>query len=105
MREAPSIVLVNEVLARGGTVHAYDPRAQAVARGIFGDRIDYAPHSYDALAGADALAIVTEWAEFREPDFTRMHELMRSPAIFDGRNLFDVAQMRAKGFAYHSIGR
>ena len=105
MREAPSIVLVNEVLARGGTVHAYDPRAQAVARGIFGDRIDYAPHSYDALAGADALAIVTEWAEFREPDFNRMHELMRSPAIFDGRNLFDVAQMRAKGFAYHSIGR
>jgi UDPglucose 6-dehydrogenase len=105
MREAPSIVLVNEVLARGGTVHAYDPRAQAVARGIFGDRIDYAPHSYDAIAGADALAIVTEWAEFREPDFARMHALMRSPVIFDGRNLFDVAQMRAKGFAYYSIGR
>jgi UDPglucose 6-dehydrogenase len=105
MREAPSIVVANEVLARGGTVHAYDPRAQAVARGIFGDRIDYAPHSYDAIAGADALAIVTEWAEFREPDFARMHALMRSPVIFDGRNLFDVDQMRAQGFAYYSIGR
>ena len=105
MREAPSIVLVNDVLARGGTVHAYDPRAQAAARRIFGDRIDYAPHSYDAIDGADGLAIVTEWAEFREPDFTRMRELMRRPVIFDGRNLFDVAQMRAKGFAYYSIGR
>ena len=105
MREAPSIVLVNDVLTRGGTVRAYDPRAQAVARGIFGDRIDYAPHSYDAIAGADALAIVTEWAEFREPDFARMRELMRNPVIFDGRNLFDVAQMRAKGFTYYSIGR
>ena len=105
MREAPSIVLVNEVLARGGTVHAYDPRAHPVARGIFGERIDYAAHSYDAVAGADALAIVTEWAEFREPDFARMQALMRSPVIFDGRNLFDVAQMRAKGFAYYSIGR
>ena len=105
MREAPSIVLVNEVLARGGTVRAYDPRARTVARGIFGDRIDYAPHSYDAVAGADALAIVTEWAEFREPDFAKMRELMRSPVIFDGRNLFNVAQMRANGFAYYSIGR
>ena len=105
MREAPSIVVANEVLARGGTVHAYDPRAESAARRIFGDRIDYAPHSYDAIAGADALAIVTEWAEFREPDFARMHALMRSPVIFDGRNLFDVAQMRAQGFAYYSIGR
>ena len=105
MREAPSIVVVNDVLARGGTVHAYDPRAQPVARRLFGDRIDYARHRYDALDGADALAIVTEWAEFREPDFARMRALMRSPAIFDGRNLFDVAKMRAEGFTYYSIGR
>ena len=105
MREAPSIVVVNDVLARGGTVHAYDPRAQPVARRLFGDRIDYARHRYAALDGADALAIVTEWAEFREPDFARMRALMRSPAIFDGRNLFDVAKMRAEGFTYYSIGR
>ena len=105
MREAPSIALVNDVLARDGTVRAYDPQAQRVARGIFGDRIDYARHSYEAVAGADALAIVTEWSEFREPDFARMRALMRTPVIFDGRNLFDIAQMRAEGFTYYSIGR
>ena len=76
-----------------------------MARGIFGDRIDYAPTASTRSPGPNALAILTEWTEFREPDFARMQDLMRSPVIFDGRNLFDVAQMRAKGFAYHSIGR
>ena len=105
MREAPSVAVVNDILAKGGRVQAYDPRAERAAREIFGDRIAYVQRSYDAITGADALAIVTEWNEFREPDFTRIRSLMRTPVIFDGRNLFDVDQMRAEGFTYHSIGR
>ncbi len=105
MREAPSLAVVRDILAKGGRVQAYDPRAERTARAIFGDRIAYVPNSYDATTGADALAIVTEWNEFREPDFTRIRALMRSPVIFDGRNLYDVDQMRAEGFTYHSIGR
>ena len=105
MREAPSIPTVEALLAAGATVQAYDPQAERTARVIFGDRISYARHSYDALDGADALAIMTEWNEFREPDFARMRSLMRAPVIFDGRNVFDVDQMRAEGFTYHSIGR
>ena len=105
MREAPSVAVVNDILAKGGRVQAYDPRAERAAREILGDRIAYAQRSYDAITGADALAIVTEWNEFREPDFTRIRSLMRTPVIFDGRNLFDVDQMRAEGFTYHSIGR
>ncbi len=105
MREAPSVAVVNDILAKGGRVQAYDPRAERAARKIFGDRIAYVQRSYDAVTGADALAIVTEWNEFREPDFTRIRSLMRTPVIFDGRNLFDVDQMRAEGFTYHSIGR
>ena len=84
---------------------AYDPEAEKSARHVFGSRIDYVQHSYEALAGADALAIVTEWNEFREPDFERMRSLMRAPTIFDGRNLFTKEQMRAEGFTYISIGR
>ena len=105
MREAPSIPTIEGLLAAGARVQAYDPQAEATARGIFGDRIVYAPRSYDAVAGADALAIVTEWNEFREPDFERMRRLMREPVIFDGRNVYGVEQMRAEGFAYYSIGR
>ena len=105
MREAPSIPTVEALLAAGATVQAYDPQAERTARVIFADRISYARHSYDALDGADALAIMTEWNEFREPDFARMRSLMRAPVIFDGRNVFDVDQMRAEGFTYHSIGR
>ena len=105
MREAPSIPTIEGLLAAGARVQAYDPQAERTARGIFGDRIVYAPHSYDAVDGADALAIVTEWNEFREPDFQRMRVLMREPVIFDGRNVYGVEQMRAEGFAYYSIGR
>lgn len=105
MREAPSVPTIEGLLADGATVKAYDPQAAGAARAIFGDRITYAEHSYDALDGADALAIVTEWNEFREPDFARMRSLMRTPAIFDGRNVFDVEQMRTEGFTYYSIGR
>ena len=105
MREAPAIAIVNGVLRKGGRVQAYDPKAERAARAIFGNRISYVQRGYDALKGADALAIVTEWNEFREPDFVRMRSLMRAPVIFDGRNLFEVDKMRAEGFTYYSIGR
>ena len=105
MREAPSIAIVKGVLAHGGRVVAYDPRAERTARMVLDKRVGYASSSYEALKGADGLAIVTEWNEFREPDFVRMRSLMRSPVIFDGRNLFTKEQMRAEGFTYYSIGR
>jgi UDPglucose 6-dehydrogenase len=105
MREAPSIPLIESLLAAGAKVQAYDPEAFPVARGIFGTRITYAATNYDALKDADALVIVTEWNEFRRPDFARMRTLMRAPVIVDGRNLFTPEQMKQSGFAYHSIGR
>ena len=105
MREAPSITMVDALLEAGATVVAYDPRAQRTARAIFGSRITLVSRGYDALQRADALGILTEWNEFREPDFSRMRSLMRAPVIFDGRNLFDLQQMRTHGFSYHSIGR
>ena len=105
MREAPSITMVEALLAAGARVVAYDPQAQRSARAIFGSRITLVGRGYDALTGADALGILTEWNEFREPDFSRMRSLMRTPVIFDGRNLFDLQQMRTHGFTYYSIGR
>jgi UDPglucose 6-dehydrogenase len=105
MREAPAITIVERLLAAGAKVQAYDPEAARVARGIFGSRVQLAERSYDALKGADALALVTEWNEFREPDFPRMRKLMRAPVIFDGRNIYNPEQMRAQGFTYFSIGR
>jgi UDPglucose 6-dehydrogenase len=105
MREAPAIPLVQALLSAGAKVQAYDPEAMDVARGIFGSKITYGGGNYDVLKGADALAIVTEWSEFRLPDFGRMRALMREPVIFDGRNLFSPEQMKQHGFAYYSIGR
>ncbi len=105
MREAPAVVLINTLLDKGAKVQVFDPEAMKVARGIFGAKITYAPKSYDALRGADALAIVTEWSEFREPDFARMRKLMRHPVIFDGRNIYDPKQIKEHGFTYNSIGR
>ena len=105
MREAPAITMIEALLEAGAKVVAYDPQAQRAARAIFGTRIALVGRSYDALKGADALAILTEWNEFREPDFSRMRSLMRVPIVFDGRNLFDRALMRGHGFTYHSIGR
>jgi len=105
MREAPSIPLIQSLLEAGSRVQAYDPEAQKVARGIFGSRIAYAAKAYDALKGADGLAIATEWNEFRRPDFVRMRKLMRTPVIFDGRNLFTPDEMKTNGFTYYSIGR
>jgi UDPglucose 6-dehydrogenase len=105
MREAPSIPLIESLLAAGVTVQAYDPEATKVAKGLFGSRVSFAPTNYDALKGADGLAIVTEWNEFRRPDFARMRKLMRTPVVFDGRNLFTPDQMKQHGFTYYSIGR
>ena len=105
MREAPAIVIIEQLLERGAIVRAYDPEATATARRLFGDRITLCERSYDALAGADALAIVTEWNEFREPNFARMLDLMRRPLVFDGRNIYSPEHLRALGFTYVSIGR
>ena len=105
MREAPAVPLVQGLLQAGAIVQAYDPEAMRVARTIFGNRITYASSSYAALEGAEALAIVTEWNEFREPDFARMRKLMKNPAIFDGRNIYNPQQIRAHGFDYLSMGR
>jgi UDPglucose 6-dehydrogenase len=105
MREAPAITIVERLLAEGAKVQAYDPEAGRVARGLFGSRVQLVEKGYDALKGADALAVVTEWNEFREPDFPRMRKLMRSPVIFDGRNIYSPEQMQAQGFSYFSIGR
>ena len=105
MRDAPAIAIIERLLALGAAVRAYDPEAAAAARRVFGSRVTLCDKSYDALSGADALAIVTEWNEFREPDFKKMRQLMKSPVVFDGRNIYSPEHMRALGFTYFSIGR
>jgi UDPglucose 6-dehydrogenase len=105
MREAPAVPLIESLLSAGASVQAFDPEAMKVAKDIFGNRVTFCTRNYDALKGADCLAIVTEWNEFRRPDFARMRTLMRSPVVFDGRNLFTPEQMKQNGFTYYSIGR
>jgi UDPglucose 6-dehydrogenase len=105
MREAPSLAVVEGLLARGATVAVHDPEALAEAKRHFGDRVSYHRVNYDALREADALLIVTEWSEFRRPDWARMRQLMRRPVIFDGRNVYEPETMREQGFAYFPIGR
>jgi UDPglucose 6-dehydrogenase len=105
MRESPAIDLIEAVLEAGGTVCAHDPEAIESAKRVFGDRIVYAEGMYDVLEGADALVIVTEWLEYRNPDFGRMHELLQNPLIVDGRNLYEPERMASLGFRYHGIGR
>jgi UDPglucose 6-dehydrogenase len=105
MREAPAIKIIEELLAAGASVAAYDPEAGRTAKGIFGDRIRICEKSYEALAGADGLAVVTEWNEFREPDYAKMRQLLKQPVVFDGRNIYSPSHMRALGFSYFSIGR
>jgi UDPglucose 6-dehydrogenase len=105
MREAPSIALIGRLLEARAKVQAYDPQAEPVARRIFGRKIALADKSYGALKGADALIIATEWNEFREPDFNRMRKLMKTPVIFDGRNIYNPETMKAQGFTYYSVGR
>jgi UDPglucose 6-dehydrogenase len=105
MREAPAVPLINGLIKGGARVQAYDPEAMKVAKSIFGSKITYADNNYAALDGADALVLVTEWNEFREPDFGRMKKLMRAPVLFDGRNIYNPEQIKAQGFQYFSIGR
>jgi UDPglucose 6-dehydrogenase len=105
MREAPAVPIINALLEKGAKVQAYDPEATKVAKAIFGSKITYVTKPYEALRGADALAVVTEWHEFREPDFGKMRKLLREPVVFDGRNIYEKGQMKAHGFTYHSIGR
>ncbi|HEV8720835.1 MAG TPA: UDP-glucose/GDP-mannose dehydrogenase family protein [Candidatus Binatia bacterium] len=105
MRDAPSITVIESLLAAGARVQAFDPEAMEEARKIFGDRIQYTHRNYDALHGAAALLILTEWNEFRRPDFARIKGLLKQPVIFDGRNIYDPADVRKLGFTYYSIGR
>jgi UDPglucose 6-dehydrogenase len=105
MREAPSVVIINRLLELGADVRAHDPEAIREATRIFGDRIGYSNNQYDILKGADALAIVTEWSEYRNPDFDRIKALLKQPLIFDGRNLYEPRRMKAAGFEYSPIGR
>jgi len=105
MREAPAIVLIEALLEAGAKVVAYDPEAMKEARKHFGERISYGKKAYDVVEGADALAIVTEWNEFRRPDLERIKGLLKNPIIIDGRNLFEPKKMKALGFDYEGIGR
>ncbi len=105
MREAPALVLIEALLDAGARVTAHDPVAMEEARRRIGDRIAYAETGYAALAGCDALVVVTDWNEYRHPDFARIKQALKRPIVVDGRNLYDPAKMRAQGFSYASIGR
>jgi len=105
MREAPSLTIIKELTERGATICAYDPEATNATKRIIGDQIEYSKRHYDALEGADALIIATEWNKFREPDFGFMREVLKNPVIFDGRNLYELDSMRHHKFTYYSIGR
>ena len=105
VRDAPAIDLLNHLLADGAHVTVYDPEAMANVRAIYGDRISYADGPLEALDGAECLAIVTEWGDFRRPDFDEMAKRLAGRVIFDGRNLYAPSEMRSRGFVYHSIGR
>ena len=104
MREAPSITIIKALLKRGATIKAYDPVAVESTREILGNSISYSKDNYSILKGADALALITEWNEFRRPNFDKMFELMRSPIIFDGRNIYSPRKIREMGFEYYGIG-
>lgn len=105
MREAPSIDIIEALCRQGANIQAYDPKAMATARQLFKDRIAYCHSAYDALKGADGLLLLTEWNEFRRPDFERMRALMNRPLIFDGRNQYDPERMAKRNFEYYSMGR
>lgn len=104
MREAPAITVINELLNKGANIQAFDPKAMESAKIIFGDKIKYAQNSYDALNNADSLILLTEWNEFRRPDFSKIKELLKTPVIFDGRNQYDIKTLTADGFEYFNIG-
>lgn len=105
IREAPALDVINELLLKGVNISAYDPEAMPNMKTIYGDKINFASNSYEALDGVDCLLICTEWSEFRSPDFDKMKSIMKTPIIFDGRNIFDLEDMEDKGFHYESVGR
>src|SRR5262245_15465969 len=105
MREAPALTIVDGLLAKGAVVKVYDPKAMPQAKLVLGDRVTWCARGYEAVEDADALVLVTEWNEFREPDFERIKALMRVPAIFDGRNIFSPEPLKGLGFHYEGIGR
>ena len=105
MREAPAITIINELLKRGAKVQAYDPKANDEAKFYFQDRISYAKNSYDALENADALLLLTEWNEFRRPDFDRIKNTLKNPVIFDGRNQYDKKRLQERGFECIQVGK
>lgn len=105
IREAPSLMIIDRLLELGANVRAFDPAANAAVRARYGERVALFESGYEAAAGADALALLTEWHEFRRPNFTRLKDLLAEPTIFDGRNVWDPAELRALGFTYYGIGR
>ena len=105
MREAPSITIINELLANGAIIQAYDPKAIDTAKTIFHNNISYSNSSYEALEKADALLLLTEWNEFKRPDFDKMKNLLKQPIIFDGRNQYDATRLKERGFDYICIGK
>lgn len=105
MREAPAITIINALLEKGAKIQAYDPKAMDTAYAIFGDKITYTETSYEALNNADAILMLTEWNEFRKPDFDRIKSLMKAAIIFDGRNQYDGKFLLEKGFEYYCVGK
>jgi UDPglucose 6-dehydrogenase len=105
IREAPALTLIDSLLESGAKVRVHDPEAMANVREIYGEKLYYADRPYGALEGADGLVLVTEWPEFRNPDFEVMKRLLAGRVLFDGRNLYDHRQMEALGFTYYAIGR
>lgn len=105
IREAPALTIISRLLHNGAKVKVYDPEAMENVKQVFGDSIEFCANEYDAINEVDALAIITEWNEFRTPDFERMKKIMNAPVIFDGRNIYDVQTIREMGFYYESIGR
>ena len=105
IREAPALYIIDDLLAAGAEVTVFDPEAIANVKALVGDKINYANDQYEALEGADALLIATEWSVFRNPDFEKMDEILKSKVVFDGRNLFDLQKMIDLGYYYNSIGR
>ncbi len=105
MRMSPAITIINALLELGAKVQAYDPKGFEQANAIWGDKITYAKNSYQALENADCLLLLTEWNEFRRPDFDKVKSLMKSPVIFDGRNLYDLKRMKQRGFEYYCVGK
>ena len=105
IREAPALYMIDELVAAGAEITAFNPEAMDNVKKVKGDKVEFASNGYDALQGADALLIATEWAVFRNPDFNKVAELMPSKIVFDGRNLYELDAMKANGFTYYSIGR